>query len=119
MTIRDSKGAWPFVQRDAFPLGDSGFEAYVRVRDAHGRQWTEVSEDVYQSSLDVLPPIYFPGGFFVGEAANSDERGVPTYHAFVKRGGRFFLRECAVDKHAEALAELADELRREGQASNG
>lgn len=73
-------------------------------------RWHESTQEHHEYGLGVLPPIYFPGGFFVSEAATHDRRGVPVYAAWVEIGGRYFVREIPRDKHAEALAELRAEL---------
>lgn len=72
--------------------------------------WHETNEERWWYALEVLPPIYFEGGFFMGEPAIHDRRGVPVHAAFVKMAGRYFVREIPTDKHAEALKELRESL---------
>ena len=66
--------------------------------------WFETTQERYDSSLEVLPPIYFPGGFFVSEAATHHPDGTPVYAAFVQRGTRCFVREFPNTREAIAVA---------------
>ncbi len=50
----------------------------------------EVTEDIYERFLEVLPPIY--GGFCwgVGEPVRDNEQGQALYDCFSRRGGKYF-----------------------------
>lgn len=76
-------------------------------------QWIEIDVERADYYLNVLPPIDFPGGFFVGEPATHDDRGVPVHTAVVQRGARYFERDCAIDRASSgrAVKELDDALR--------
>lgn len=91
---------WPTVSED---------------RHAGGAAWFESNREHYWYGLNVLPPIYFPGGFFVSEPCCHDERDVPSYAAWVQIGeegsARYFVREIPKDGWAKALAELREALR--------
>lgn len=91
--IVDSRDEWPH------PLAEL-------LRHAGRSTWIEVSEEFNEHSLNVLPPIYVRGGFFVSEPADHDPDGVAIYALNVKCAGRFFMRECRRDKAAEAIADL-------------
>jgi hypothetical protein len=82
---------WPLVS-DAYRAGSS--------------DWFETTEERADDALGAVPPIYFRGGFFMGEPAAHDDRGKTVYAAFVKIGARYFCREVAVDLIAPALDEL-------------
>ena len=93
--MRNSLGVWPYPAVS---------EAYRAGQD----EWTEIDEEQMYYFLEVLPPRYFTGGFFVGEPAAHDSRGVPVHAAVVKARGRYFMRECPIDTPsiAKALREL-------------
>lgn len=92
-------------------LGDAWpFPAVDDARRRGERTWFQVSQARYDYFIEVLPPIYFPGGFFVSEAASHDDRGVPIYSAFVEIAGRYYCREFARDRHAEAMQDLFESL---------
>jgi hypothetical protein len=51
----------------------------------------EVTEERFYEMLDVLPPIYAPIGWMVGEACDHcPETGRPRYDAFVEWNGKFY-----------------------------
>ena len=85
-------------------------EAWPFPRASDGSRWWESTEAHREYGLNVLPPIYFPGGFFVSEPSDHDARGVPIYQAWVRMGGRVFTRAIPEDGHAAALAELREAL---------
>lgn len=60
--------------------------------------WTEISDERADELLEVLPPIYIPGGFMVGEALDHDERGVPVYRAVVTVNGRWWTAALPYDQ---------------------
>jgi len=93
---------------DAFP-----FPAVTEGRRAGHSTWFETTQEQREHFRDVLPPIPFPGGFFVSEPAAYDGRGVPIYSAFVKLQGRYFVREFAADAHEAAFRELVNALKAE------
>jgi hypothetical protein len=68
--------------------------------------WFEVTEEFRDEAINALPPIYFSGGFFLGEPAAHTDRGVPVHAAFTKRGRSYFAREVAIDCIEAALADL-------------
>ena len=81
--IHDSIGKWPF------PL-------VTGLRHAGSRDWVEIDQAQSDDMLCALPPIYFKGGFFMGEAAahvEIDGRVVPVYAAVAEVAGRHFVRE--------------------------
>jgi hypothetical protein len=54
-------------------------------------EWQEVTAERFEEMLNVLPPIYFPGGFLVSEPCDHHARtGRPRYSAFRQEGGRYF-----------------------------
>lgn len=86
--------------------------AYQEIEDnwKAGRDvWTEVTEDFYYQALEVLPPIYRPGGFMVGEAYT--HTASDAIHAgFVQTCGRFFARCCAVREFGALATTLRHSL---------
>lgn len=58
---------------------------YLQVRPLVLNQEVEVTEQVYDYFLGILPPIYVTGGFCVCEAITG-----AVYSKFVEREGRFF-----------------------------
>lgn len=68
--------------------------------------WFRTSEANYWQALDAVPPKYFPGGFFMGEASAHDDRGVAVYAAFVEYANGYYCREVARDKIVAAMSEL-------------
>jgi hypothetical protein len=69
--------------------------------------FVEITEEQMWTALEVLPPIYFRGGFAVSEPQCHDRTNTPVYACVVTKGKRYFLRYGTV-KEAEAFA---DELR--------
>jgi hypothetical protein len=66
-----------------------------RARKAAAQQtpvrWDEVSAEQYDEMLNVLPPIYGPQGFMVGEADDHDvATGRARYRAFIQVGGKYY-----------------------------
>jgi hypothetical protein len=102
--IRDSKGKWPYPSSNDIKPGDeAAYKAYRTERDSMQHVWTEIDQDVADRLQGAVPPIYFKGGFFMGEPANIDARGVNIYSAVVRINGRYFLRDVAVDRIKEAI----------------
>lgn len=89
MALRDSRNAWPFPA----------------VTDAsRGGEWTEISEAHADDLLNVLPPVYIPGGFMVGEeVAYDDERG-PLFTAVINVGGRRLAQNWPARQRRDAFA---------------
>lgn len=58
--------------------------------DAGQHVWREVSEGFYWQALEVVPPVYAPGGFLVGEAWKHTANDEPVRAAFTKIGKRYF-----------------------------
>src|SRR5216117_3994445 len=98
--IVNSIGEWPF------PKATLSRQAYPHP----GGDWFEISEAHGNDLLNVLPPIYFPGGFFVSEPADHDASGRPVYAAVVRVNGRWFLRECAQGSEQECIKALHRQL---------
>lgn len=73
--LTDSTKEWPF------PIMDANPDAFV-----------EISEETYWYCLEVLPPLYFPGGFAVSEAQRHTAEGAPVYACIFPAGGRYFAR---------------------------
>ena len=80
--------------------------------------WWEISEDVQDQLLNAVPPIYCRGGFFVGEPADHDERGVAMHTAVVQVQGRWYANEHAIDAptHEAALVGLRRALEDEARS---
>jgi hypothetical protein len=92
--------------------------AYDEMRadyDAGGQNWFEVTEAFYWQALEVLPPIYLAGGFFVGEPEKSTKDGT-LYAGFTQKRGRFFARYATRSTWAEAIKGLTDALNAETRA---
>lgn len=86
--------------------GASPYPAVTDARKAGARTWFEITEEQSMEFLEAVPPIYFSGGFFVGEAAAHDARGVAVHAAIVSRNGRHFMREIATDRQSVEAALL-------------
>jgi hypothetical protein len=68
--------------------------------------WREVSSEFADDALNVLPPIYFTGGFLVSEPYTHDPKtGCGVYACFAEIGRRHFARYAT---RAEAPALVAD-----------
>lgn len=78
--------------------------------------WFETCERVSNDQRDCVPPLtlrtrtHRAVGFFTGEAASHDERGVPVHAAHIAINGRHFVREVAIDQIDQALSELITAL---------
>jgi len=67
--------------------------------DENPGAWVRTSEKNWWYFLEVLPPIYFAGGFACSEAASSDPvTGEPTYLCLVsfQKTGRYYARELTI-----------------------
>lgn len=78
-----------------------------------GTAWVEISAEHADYSLNVLPPIYIPGGFMVSEPADHTPEGDPIYTAIIQIGSRYFARDVPWHHRKDArkmlLAELASD----------
>lgn len=102
-TIIDLGKQWPYP-------------AVTEARRAGRGDWFKISAERADELLNVLPPIYFKGGFFVSEPASHEVRKVPgsqtrfvhmpVYSAVCKVGESHYLREVAADRIGEAREEL-------------
>ena len=85
--------------------------------EAERETWFESTEEHHDEQLNVLPPIYFRGGFFVSEPSCDDSRGVTVFAAWVRIESagrvRYFVREVPRDMIEHALAELSAALAEE------
>lgn len=71
-----------------------GRDDYAAIRDEANDPDTapvEVSMELLEEMRDVVPPLYVPGGFMVGECITGDERG-DVYAHFAERNGKAFAR---------------------------
>lgn len=88
------------------PVADPPWSAITIARRAGSADWFITTEERAMDALGALPPIYFRGGFFMGEASAHDERGHPVYTAFVKIGDVYYCRDVAIDLVLQAVAQL-------------
>lgn len=95
--IEDLGAAWPWPR-------------VSEARRAGEPTWFETTEERWWHLLEVLPPVYFAGGFCMGEPADSDARGVAVHAAVLRIRGRFFVRELPLDRCAEEARRLRDHL---------
>lgn len=65
------------------------------------RVWREVTSNDYDYSLGVMPPVYVPGGFGVGEAANHEADGATVRTYYVEHGSRYFARDTTKARFCE------------------
>ena len=71
-----------------------GRQDYEAIRDEANNPATlpvEVSMDELEEMLGIVPPIYVPGGFMVGECLTGDERGNVFAH-YAERNGKALAR---------------------------
>lgn len=84
--------------------------AYVNPFDAvRGDTWTETTEEHYYEALEAVPPIYFRGGFAMGEAHSG---GGTIYYAFSVVDGRYFARLLSLAEAPAAVAALRATIRK-------
>lgn len=74
----------------------------------HPDAWIEVSDGFESEMLNILPPAYVPGGFYVTEA-NDHKDGDVWYSALLTIRNRHYLKSCprAALRDGSALRELA------------
>ena len=68
--------------------------------------WQEIDEKTYWYFLEVLPPIYFPGGFAVSEPITHNEEGFAVYQCCAAIGGKYYGREATRKAAAASLPAL-------------
>jgi hypothetical protein len=93
------------------PATESMWPAIAEARRAGSSDWFITTEERAIDARDAVPPRYFRGGFFLGEASAHDDRGRPVHTAFVRVGDVYYCRDVAVDRVLEAVAELHEALR--------
>ena len=64
-------------------------------------KWQEVSEARYMEMLEILPPIFYAGGFFMQEPLHAD-----LHDFFIKVGGKFTLLCCLLIARLNRLRNL-------------
>jgi uncharacterized protein DUF1419 len=73
--------------------------------------WVRITPEDYDYMLNVLPPIYFSGGFAVSEAYDDDpETGEPRYATVVQAGFKFYVRHLPKSRMAAEATALRDFL---------
>jgi len=72
--------------------------------------WVEVSEERWSYCLEVLPPIYYPGGFAVSEASWHDGRGRAVYLCLSTVNGKHYAQEMTIADAVRETAALRQEL---------
>ena len=72
---------------------------------AHPRTWCRITEAEADEALNVLPPIYFDGGFAVSEPIRHTAADEPVFLGVVQRSGIYYCAEGTV-------AELSREARK-------
>lgn len=87
--VNDSAGTWPWKACDANPGA-----------------WCATSAEDADYCLEVLPPIYFRGGFAVSEPIRHTAEDVPVYLCLVQAGGVTFARQCTVKEAAADVEAL-------------
>ena len=78
---------------EAIPAGVWPFGPITASRHEGRDSWHESDHEFAMYCLEVLPPLYFKGGFCVSEAASHTADGSPIYCAVVGIGKRWFARE--------------------------
>ena len=63
-------------------------------------KWQEVSEARYMEMLEILPPIFYAGGFFMQEALNAD-----LHDFFIKVGGKFYTSVLSINSTPQQIKE--------------
>lgn len=58
--------------------------------------WRAITKDDADYCLEVLPPIYFAGGFAVSEPVIHDERGRAVYLCVKNERGKYFAKLAAI-----------------------
>ena len=76
-------------------------------------KWKEVTEDRYDEMLCVLPPIYGPNGFLVGEPSDHVRCSVtnqirPNYAAFIRHGDKYYEADQCLTVPEFKAVKLAD-----------
>lgn len=68
--------------------------------------WHPMTADEAEYCLNVLPPIYFSGGFAVSEPLRHDAKGRPVYLCVVRVGPVPYCRELALSDAADCALKL-------------
>lgn len=101
--IANPDGQWPFTLPE--------YAAVPRDTATADQPWVEVSAQHADDLLGAVPPLYFAGGFAVGEAADSDpETGAARYFAVCKAGDKYWGRHVPRATMADAARELRERL---------
>lgn len=80
----------------------------ARVHSTKG--WVETDSEGYYYALGALPPVYFDGGFYMGEPYDHDRNGIPIYYAFAEWQDRYFIRLLPEGKGPDAVKALKELL---------
>lgn len=67
-------------------------------------EWHEITEADADYCLEVLPPIYFRGGFAVSEPVIHDQKGEPVYLCVRREHGKFLARLASI-REVDAAAD--------------
>lgn len=85
-----------------------GRDDYAAIRDEANDPMTapvEVSMELLEEMRDVVPPIYVPGGFLVGECITGDGRG-DVYAHFAERGEKAYARYAVMGRPETYIGRL-------------
>lgn len=92
---RDDVGAWPWT-----------------VAAAHPDEWSLITTEHADTLLNVMPPIYVPGGFCVSEAIRGSDAG-EVYLCVLTYNDETWVRELTITEAKQAYAGLIDAVRAE------
>ena len=94
-----------------YPIPDAWPCQIIEERDRNDMHcWTEISEEHYWYFLEVLPPIYVPGGFQVSEPWRDNLHGYPLYLTVATIRERHYARHLATRDAGDAIAQLRAQL---------
>ena len=75
-------------------------------------EWVEISKEHMWEHLEVLPPIYYHGGFAVSEPwTHQGPNGAPTYLCVSTVGKRHFATHATIPQAEQMTRELRVELK--------
>ena len=79
-------------------------------------KWNECTEERYDEMMGVLPPIYGPNGFLVGEASDHVLCSVskqirPNYAAYISHGGKYYEADSCLTIPEFKAVKLSDVVR--------
>ena len=63
-----------------------------KLRHDNADVWVCVPDSFADYMLEVVPPVYVPGGFLVGEPDSHDAQGYPVRLGFAHVNGQYFAR---------------------------